>query len=592
MKSRWTKRKQRYQGSVLALAMILTLILALTGFAILKAAEGKMIQTVRIKSQESASSAAEAGYEKAVFWMSEQVDMLTALSSAQSQGTLAFTQSNADYTVTMASFLGFRPVFEVKANGYCGIYKKTINAYVVQAVAGWEMGQCRIPSNATQTAEVSFITGEILDIPIHINNLNDNPDNRDIYISGTPSFLNVISMGEPRYTSGGADKYNSAMNLFTAGISFGQPASRIYDAVSVATKVTQFRDSTNASYRFTPTHITLPKSSNGKTGFYSATVSDLAAVQLKFYVNGSGQGYVRIYNNCTVAGYTRSSTGSTWDYKIDPTGTGTTFVQYPIYGCHYNSGTYTDVRVDDPSSPIYVRQTYGGAQSAPGAQIYVNGNVIIGSDSTADTALGTLNTVKGQVSIVASGNIWIANELKVDGAHDTSGLPSATNTNIIGLIAQGVIKVVDPGMTYPDSTDKMLYDQASYNAAKVANYSPIGSKEGALTYNRALPRNMVVEAAMTVGGGGWGAENVARSGGSSSNPGRETVTGSNDYLIVRGSITEAFRGVVGSGNNGYLKQYYYDERLMTGILPGNMGLKGKYLLIPGGWSEVASLTSQ
>jgi hypothetical protein len=101
-----------------------------------------------------------------------------------------------------------------------------------------------------------------------------------------------------------------------------------------------------------------------------------------------------------------------------------------------------------------------------------------------------------------------------------------------------------------------------------------------------------VEAAMTVGGGGWGAENVARSGGSSSNPGRETVTGSNDYLIVRGSITEAFRGVVGSGNNGYLKQYYYDERLMTGILPGNMGLKGKYLLIPGGWSEVASLTSQ
>jgi hypothetical protein len=584
------KRFKKYKGSALALVMILIMILTLMGFAIIKVAEGRQIQAIRIKSQESAASAAEAAYEKACFWMSQQVDMLGSLHNSQTSGTLNFAQSSADYTITAASFLGSKPVFKIQSHGYCSIYQKTITAYVVQAVAGWEMGQCRIPSGTNSTTEVDFITGEILSIPIHINDLQDNPDNRDIYISGTPSFLDAISMGEPRYTSGGSDKYSSVMNLFNGGIAFNQPASRIYDAATVATKVTDFQTATNPSYRFTPTHITLPKSSNGQTGFDSHTVSDLAAVQLKFYVNGSGQGMVRIYNNCTVAGYTRNDVGNTRDYEINPADS-TKFIQYPVYGCHYNSGTFTDVRIDDPSLPIYVRQSYGGAQSAPGAQIYVNGNVVIGCDSTADTALGTLNTVKGQIAVVASGNIWIANELKVAGTRDTAGMPAADNTNIIGLISQGVIKVVDPGMTYPDSTNAntaKLYDTAHYNAANVANYSPIGSKESTLIYNRALPQNMVVEAAMTVGGGGWGAENVAVN----VNPGRETcTTSSNDNLIIRGSITEAIRGVVGSGTNGYSKKYYYDTRIITGILPGNIGLKGKYILVPGGWAESSSIKS-
>ena len=71
---------------------------------------------------------------------------------------------------------------------------------------------------------------------------------------------------------------------------------------------------------------------------------------------------------------------------------------------------------------------------------------------------------------------------------------------------------------------------------------------------------MVVEAAVTVGGGGWGAENV-RSGG------RKT-TGNNDNLILRGTISECIRGIVGIiGSNGYLKKYYLDKRLLEGILP-------------------------
>jgi hypothetical protein len=585
MKLRY-QRQTKHKGSVLALVMILTVLLALTGFALLKVAEGRTLQAVRIKSQESASSAAEAGYEKAVFWMGQQVDMLAALTTAQKSGSLNFAQSSANYDVTLANFVNSCPVFKVQATGYCGIYQKTIEAYVVQAVAGWEMGRCRIPSNSAQTDGVFFKAGEIIAMPLHINKLDDSPDEKDIYITGTPSFLEHVSMGEARNTSGGIDKYNTVISLFTKGIAFSQPASRIKDTAVVAAKVEQFRTSTNPTYCLTPTNIALPKAADGRTGFYSAAVTDLPAVHLKFYVNTAGLGYVRIYNNCTVAGYTRSSSpGVSWDYKANPA-IPDNYIQYPIYGCHYNAGAaaYTDVRIDNPADPIYVRQTYGSTQGEPGAQIYVNGNVIIGCASE-DATLGTLNTVKGRIAVVATGNIWLANELKVEGTRDAQGMPAADNPNVIGLIAQGVIKVADAGMT----TNDQLYNSAYFKATSVANYAPVATREGSVIYDRQTPYNMIVEAGLTVGGGGWGAENVSRS--ASYTP-RENVNSSqNDILIVRGSITEVCRGVVGLGNNGYLKQYYFDRRLMTGIMPGNMGLKGKYLLVPGGWSESASITS-
>jgi hypothetical protein len=587
MKTRYP-RQQKQQGSVLALVAILTVLLALIGLTILKIAEGKTLLAVRIKSQESASSAAEAGYEKAIFWMGQQVDMLTALTSAQKSGNLNFTQSRADYDITLANFVNSCPVFKIQATGYCGIYQKTIDAYVVQAVAGWEMDRCRIPSSSAQTDEVFFKTGEIIAMPLHINKLDDSPDTRDIYISGTPDFREHVSMGEARYTSGGIDKYDTVISLFTRGISFSQPASRINDTAVVAAKVEQFRTSTNPTYCLIPTKITLPKAADGRTGFYSATVTDLPAVHLKFYINAAGLGYVRIYNNCTVAGYTRNGgSGSSWDYKANPA-IPNNYIQYPIYGCHYNAGAaaYTDVQIDNPEDPIYVRQTYGSTQGVPGAQIYVNGNVVIGCASE-DAALGILNTVKGRIAVVATGNIWLANELKMYGARDAKGMPALDNPNVIGLIAQGVIKTVDGGMT----TNNQLYDEVNgtFNPSSVANYAPIANSEGSKVYDRQMPYTMVVEAGLTVGGGGWGAENVYRS--SSYTP-RENVNPSqNDVLIVRGSITEACRGVVGLGNNGYLKQYYFDRRLMTGIMPGNMGLKGKYVLIPGGWSEAASIAS-
>jgi hypothetical protein len=72
---------------------------------------------------------------------------------------------------------------------------------------------------------------------------------------------------------------------------------------------------------------------------------------------------------------------------------------------------------------------------------------------------------------------------------------------------------------------------------------------------------------------------------------RETYSGTSyDELIFIGTIVEAIRGVVGSEvsfvhKNGYKKYYYFDERLLEGILPGNIWLRGKYLPTPAGWHD-------
>ena len=170
----------------------------------------------------------------------------------------------------------------------------------------------------------------------------------------------------------------------------------------------------------------------------------------------------------------------------------------------------------------------------------------------------------------------------VDGAHDADGKPSITNPNILGLMAQGVIKVVDPGISsYPDGGLNQYPGPPEED--KDCEYVPIGRDHGGQVYRRYLPDPMVIEAAITVGGGGWGAENVSRGsyGGIKETPG----IGGWPKLVIRGAITEAIRGIVGNSNDGYDKNYYFDPRLVEGVLPGDMWFGGKYVPGPAGWNE-------
>jgi hypothetical protein len=536
-------------------------ILSILGLGLLTISYGVRYNSTKIQNEAIAMLAAEAGYETAVFWMEQQNDMVSYIqASGAYTGSLTFPNSTCDYTVSLYSFSGSRPVYRVTSNGHCGKFSRTDDVLVIQAVSGWDMGMCQVPNGTSSTGPVYFTDGEVIDMPIHINKADDSPDNMDIFVSGDPQFLETVSMGEDRYrSSGGVDKYAGQIGVFDAGIDFDQPDSKITDTAAVQSKVDRFKNSTKGSYTFTPGH---PASLTTPEG----------AVQLEFFVQG-GVGKVRITNNCTVRGYPAGSR----DYELKP-GTTDQYRQYNIYAYHYSptNADATGQRTTQTIASTYVTQTIGGVTSDPGGQIFVNGDVIIGGN---DTVGGNAQVVNGKITVVATGNIWVADSIVLDGDHDADGMPSKSNTNALGLISQGVIKVVDPGI--PSSLGNSERNQLKNSP----DYAPIGIPDpfghSPANYSRYLPEQMVVEAAMTVGGGGWGAENVGS---------RREYSSPQDDLIVRGTITEVIRGVVGTvGTDGFLKHYYFDRRFLEGILPGDIWLQGKYIPAPAGWNDYETI---
>lgn len=549
------KIKKAKKGYVLIIVLVAIIIVIMLAYGEMNAAYLGQIQAINAKSQAASLLAAEAGYEKTIFWMSQQPDLLGALQAGGGSGTLDFGSSQCSYKVSFLKYMGQKPLFRIHSIGTSGrpIFRRDVDVAVIQEVTGWAMDQCRIINSATTTTNVYFGNTEVIEIPIHINSQNESPDQIDINILGSPQFKRKVSMGESRKTAGGTDKYASVINCFQAGIDFDQPYMRITDSTAISSKLARFRDSTKTAYKITP-------------GSASTAVSSprISAVQLEFFISG-GLGKVRITNNCTVK-LIGPSPGS-FDYMINPTGNPTPYKLYDIYGYHYSKTTEPPATIN--VTDTYVSQTFGSYSSDPGGQIYVNGNVIIGGNN----ATSADQVVKGKITVVATGNIWIADSIKVDGPHDADGKPTADNPNVIGLIAQGVIKVVDTGLSPP-------------SAPTVAGltYQPIGNtRVPSPTYpGRWLPNPTVIEAAMTLGGGGFGAENSID---------RRTYTGVADELMVTGSIAEPIRGRVGGVNasgepvQGYYKTYRMDNRLCEGILPGDIWFSGKYIPAPAGWTD-------
>src|SRR3972149_9368771 len=167
-------------GSTLVLAIIAMVILSAMGVGMLATAYGNRHREIRLKNETSAMLAAEAGYEKAIYWMGKQKDMLSALQQevAGTRDALSFSDSSCDYQIKLFSFIGSRPVYRVISNGHSGIFDRTVEAYVIQALSGWDMGKCRVPTGSSTTTEVYFVNGEIIDMPIYINDFQDNPDRK------------------------------------------------------------------------------------------------------------------------------------------------------------------------------------------------------------------------------------------------------------------------------------------------------------------------------------------------------------------------------------------------------------------------------
>ncbi|MFC1737779.1 hypothetical protein ACFL1G_01870 [Planctomycetota bacterium] len=584
MKAKIRRYRSRKQGSVLVLLVVSLIILAVSGAGLLTVAYGVRHRAVQYKSELAAMLAAEAGYEEAIFRMSQQPGMLAALASNDFDptGNVSFQDAGSEYKISFDSFIGARPIYKIVSIGQAGMFARTVEVKVVQAITGWSSTH-RIPTGTSSTIRWPFVDTEILDIPVHVNGYGNPEDSEpDMDIDGDPRFLQSVTFSESRYSSGGADKYASDMDCFEVGVSFNQPDNAIKNEDIVAGKIKMFGDATNGSYRFTPVANPAVDGGDGHP-----------AVQLEFFVD-SGTGYVQITKDCTVRGYgADNERRATRDYKIEPASDPQSYEKYDSYAYHYipddPSKRYT-VRVDDPSSPIYVAPSYGGVEGTTSAQIFVDGNVIIGSRSENASSVDFLNAVKGKVRVVATGNIWLGNELFVYGERegevqgDGLQMPTLDNSNAIEIVSQGVIKVVDPGMSeystggrnkYPGSPDDLSADGAIYE--------PVANSDGGNEYDRSLPRHMTVEASIIVGGGGWGAENVDIWSGLTYG-GRKDGPGGRNYLYVRGQIIEAMRGPVGN-STGYFKRYYLDERLIQGIMPSDFQLSGKYVPAPAGWHD-------
>ncbi len=536
----------------LVMVLVAAVLLAILGSGLLNICYGVRVRAAKLKRETVAMLAAEAGYEKGIFWMSQQDDVLTGLADGDpgSAGTINFADGRCEYQVQFHDFIGSRPVFRILSTGHSGSASRAVDVYVMQKITGWDMGLCRIPDGYSSTEAVNFAGGEVIDIPIHINKDKDRPNQRDIYISGSPQFMEKVEMGESRY-AGASDLYSGIMGLFQGGITFNQPDVKITDDAAVQSKVNRFRESTKPAYRFTP---------NGTANLSNAH----SAVQLEFFVQSS-VGMVKITNNCTVRGVPNRER----DYRIKPGSNGEFYEKYDIYGYHYKSNSEASITV--PISDTYVSQTFAGIASEPGGQIYVDGNVVIGSKDYTEMV------VEGKLTIVATGNIWIADSLKVSGAlHGTTFVPNKNNENVLGLISKSVIKVIDPGLSDDFGTLDPVVDRNVGNAL-MHSYVPVANGANTTTNVRYLPDPMIVIAAITVGGGGWGAENVGS---------RKEFSGNQDSLILNGSICEAIRGVVGVVNtDGFIKKYTIDERLLEGVLPGNIWFGGKFVPAPAGWHD-------
>ena len=109
-------KTQNYRdGAILGLVVVCLVILAALGGGLLAIAYGVRMQAIRTKNEAVAMLAAEAGYQKAIFWMSQQQDVITALQEGVpgTSDSLQFADANCDYNIEFFTFIGSRPIYRI-----------------------------------------------------------------------------------------------------------------------------------------------------------------------------------------------------------------------------------------------------------------------------------------------------------------------------------------------------------------------------------------------------------------------------------------------------------------------------------------------
>ena len=157
-------------GSAFLMVVTSLFVLFALGIGMLRVGYGARLKAIRLKNEAAAMLAADAGYEQAIFWMSQQQDMLSALQDGLpgTSGILNFPDADCNYQIGFFAFIGGRPVYRVASSGQSGIFRRTVEVQVLQSISGWDMGQCRIPSGDTETGPVHFVDGETIDLPLQM----------------------------------------------------------------------------------------------------------------------------------------------------------------------------------------------------------------------------------------------------------------------------------------------------------------------------------------------------------------------------------------------------------------------------------------
>ncbi len=226
----------------------------------------------------------------------------------------------------------------------------------------------------------------------------------------------------------------------------------------------------------------------------------------------------------------------------------------PLGSGSANSGV-TDVAY---SKPTWRRTKSGGVWQSPTVQAntYPTKN---------DCGLGNVyveGTVNGRVTIAAENNVYLTGDLLLDGVA-AGDAPTRENRNIVGLVAQNSVVVYHPvGVTGYSSTKSGSQTCPSTPTGSLSNSS--GSNGSYCQWTANSYSNLTYPSSTTSSSRRWvygSIQTLAHSFWVATyNQGNPT-----GYLSVRGSIAQRWRGIVGTGSisTGYIKDYKYDQRLQT-----------------------------
>lgn len=244
-----------------------------------------------------------------------------------------------------------------------------------------------------------------------------------------------------------------------------------------------------------------------------------------------------------------TTSGSTNGDHI-PLGTSyaTTATNSQVTDIAYRPPNWRKTRVSNswPSTPTG-SGTYPTKNNCGGGNVYIEG------------------TVKGSVTIAAENNVYVTGDLLLEGVAAGAN-PSRENSNIVGLVAQNSVIVYHPVQVSSWTTRESPTNNSFTCPVRPTDPGPSsGGSNG--QYCEWTPNgysNLTYPAITASNGQRWiyaSIQTLAHSFWVASyHEGNPT-----GYLRVRGSIAQRWRGIVGQGsiNNGYIKDYKYDQRLQT-----------------------------